>query len=236
MLEENRFYAGYQVFEILRDERGSITLKLPLPSGITEIFYLGIENGIEGMQPSSVERDEQRSMRIYKIIFYFCAALMIAVTAYAFAASVMEYFSTGRVVIGEVLVNTEFPFPGLPKLVTYLMISSVVGWYCVIKIGGSRTEHTSKTVRSILKLVALAIAIVTFYEVIYNFVVWNALMTADVISGIMRIDVLNIPYPNPETPWSLVFATKMFLAAFVISSHAFYVMVRIDKKALPEQV
>ena len=34
----------------------------------------------------------------------------------------------GKVVIGEVLVNTEFPFPGLAKLVTYLMIVTVVGW------------------------------------------------------------------------------------------------------------
>ena len=85
-------------------------------------------------------------------------------------------------------------------------------------------------------MIALAIAVVTFYEVIYNFVVWDALMTADAISGIIRIDVLNIPYPNPTTPWSLVFATKMFLSAFVISSHAFYLMSRPDSKLLPEQV
>jgi hypothetical protein len=61
-------------------------------------------------------------------------------------------------------------------------------------------------------------------------------MTADAISGIIRIDVLNIPYPNPTTPWSLVFATKMFLSAFVISSHAFYILSRPDSKLPPEQV
>jgi len=134
------------------------------------------------------------------------------------------------------LVDTEFPIKGLAKLVTYLMISSVVGWYCVTKLGRSKTENLSKTARSMLRLLALAIAVVTFYEVIYNFVVWNALMTADAISGIIRIDVLNIPYPNPTTPWSLVFATKMFLSAFVISSHAFYLMSRPDNKMQPEQV
>ena len=188
------------------------------------------------MQPKSVEKDEQRSMRVYKVIFYVCAAIMIIITAYALAESVREYLATGRVVIGEVLVNTEFPVSGFSKLVTYLMISSVVGWYSVTKIGRKRTENMSKTTRSILRLIALAIAVVTFYEVIYNFVVWDALMTADAISGIIRIDVLNIPYPNPTTPWSLVFATKMFLSAFVISSHAFYLMSRPDSKLLPEQV
>lgn len=188
------------------------------------------------MQPTSIERDEQRSMRVYKIVFYICAAIMIIVTAYASAESIREYLATGRVVIGEVLVDTEFPIKGLAKLVTYLMISSVVGWFCVTKLGRKKTENVSKATRSILRLLVIAIAVVTFYEFIYNFVVWNALMTADAISGIIRIDVLNIPYPNPTTPWSLVFATKMFLAAFVISSHAFYLMSRPDSKLLPEQV
>lgn len=188
------------------------------------------------MQPTSIERDEQRSMRVYKIIFYVCAGIMIIVTAYACAESIREYLATGKVVIGEVLVDTEFPIKGFAKLVTYLMISSVVGWYCVTKLGRRKTENTSKTTRSMLRLLALAIAVATFYEFIYNFVVWNALMTADAISGIIRIDVLNIPYPNPTTPWSLVFATKMFLSAFVISSHAFYLMSRPDSKMRPEQV
>jgi hypothetical protein len=57
-------------------------------------------------------------------------------------------------------------------------------------------------------------------------------MTAEAMRD---IDVLNIPYPNPDTPWNLVFATKMFLAAFVISAHAFYVLSRPDNK-LSEQV
>ncbi len=189
-----------------------------------------------GMQPRSVEKDEQRSMRAYKIIFYICAAVMILITAYALAESTREYLATGEVVIGEVLVNTEFPMNGLAKLVSYLMIVSVVGWFCVMKLGTKKTQNTSQTVRSILRLVALGIAVITFYEVIYNFVVWNALMTADAISGIINPDMLNIKYPSANTPWNLVFATKMFLSAFVISAHAFYVLSRPDSKLLPEQV
>ncbi len=189
-----------------------------------------------GMQPRSVEKDEQRSMRAYKIIFYICAAVMILITAYALAESTREYLATGKVVIGEVLVNTEFPMKGLAKLVSYLMIVSVVGWFCVMKLGTGKTENTSQTVRSILRLVALGIAVITFYEFIYNFVVWNALMTASAIEGIINPDMLKIEYPSSDTPWNLVFATKMFLAAFVISAHAFYVLSRPDSKVLPEQV
>jgi hypothetical protein len=42
--------------------------------------------------------------------------------------------------------------------------------------------------------------------------------------GIIRLDDINLPYPNPKTPWNLVFATKMSLSAFLIAAHGFYVM------------
>jgi hypothetical protein len=162
-----------------------------------------------------VEKDDLKARRIYLGVFYFCAFVMATITFYAIYVSLNEYLQTGRVVIGEVLVETEFPFRGLFKLVTYLMIVSVVGWYCVVRLGGDKV---------------LAIAVVSLYEFVYNFIVWNSLMTADAISGIMRFDDLNVRYPNPETPWNLVFATKMSLAAFLISAHGFYTMSKPEKK------
>lgn len=192
------------------------------------------------MQPTSVERDESRdeknSIRIYKIVFYICAAVMLGVTIYALTESLREYLDTGKVVIGEILVNTEFPMENFAKLVSYLMVASVVGWFCVMKLGKSKTENISHKSKSILRLVALTFAVITSYELLYNFFVWNALMTADALSGIFRIDVLNIPYPNPQTPWSLVFATKMFLSAAIISWHAFYMLSKPDQKVSAEQI
>ncbi|MEM2761001.1 MAG: hypothetical protein QXU32_08395 [Nitrososphaerales archaeon] len=188
------------------------------------------------MQPTSLERDEKNSIRIYKVVFYISAAIMIVATGYAVAESLREYLTTGKVVIGEVLVNTEFPIEGFAKLVSYLMVASVVGWFCVIKLGRSKTANISKTSKSLLRLIALAFAVITSYELFYNFFVWNALMTADALSGIFRIDVLNIPYPNPKTPWSLVFATKMFLSATIISWHAFYVMSKPEQRSATEQI
>ena len=39
----------------------------------------------------------------------------------------------------------------------------------------------------------------------------------------MKLDTINVPFPNPKTPWNLVFATKMSLAV-TISAHGFYLM------------
>ncbi|HEX9678416.1 hypothetical protein [Nitrososphaera sp.] len=181
---------------------------------------------------SALEKDDRSARKIYLGVFYFCAIVMASITFYALYVSIEEYQKTGKVVIGEVLVNTEFPLPGLAKLVTYLMIVSVVGWYCVVRLGGDKVSSIPKWAKAILQLTVLAIAVVSLYEFVYNFIVWNSLITADVLQGVFRFDDINVEYPKPETPWNLVFATKMSLAAFLISAHGFYTMSKPEKKDL----
>ena len=179
---------------------------------------------------TSVERSPRSDRKIYLGVFYFCSFVMAAITLYSLYISVNEYMQTGKVVIGEVLVETEFPVKGMAKLVTYLMIVSVIGWYCVVKIGGDAVSDIPPSIKAILQLAVLAIAIVALYEFVYNFIVWNSLITADAIKGVIDFDDKNVPYPNPKTPWNLVFATKMSLAAFLISSHGFYTMSKPKKE------
>ena len=175
-------------------------------------------------------KEEARTRWIFLTIFYCCAIIMAAITFYSLYVSIGEYTKTGRVVIGEVLVNTEFPTQGLAKLVTYLMIVSVVGWYCVTRLGGEKVKNIPPSIKSTLQLIVLAIAVIALYEFIYNFIIWSSLITADAMKGIIRLDDLNLPYPNPETPWNLVFATKMSLSAFLIEAHGFYIMSKPSTK------
>src|SRR5919205_2441548 len=180
---------------------------------------------------TTVEKDNLKARKIFLGVFYFCAFVMASITFYAIYVSLGEYMQTGKVVIGQVLVETEFPFKGLAKLITYLMIVSVVGWYCVVRLGGEKVKGIPKWLKSILQLIVLAMAVVALYEFVYNFIVWNSLITSDVIRGVMRFDDLSVEYPNPKTPWNLVFATKMSLAAFLISAHGFYTMSKPEKKS-----
>ena len=111
------------------------------------------------MHSPTLERDETTTKKIFLGIFYFCAAAMAIITFYAIYVSTLEYLVTGRVVIGEVLVNTEFPVPGFAKLVTYLMIVSVLGWYCVTRLGGEKVKNIPKTAKSVLQLIVLSLAV-----------------------------------------------------------------------------
>jgi hypothetical protein len=174
------------------------------------------------MRTSNIEWDDKRTALLYKIILYICGAIMAVITVYALSVSLVEYLETGRVVVGEVLVTSEFPIKGLAKPVSYLMLASVIGWYCVTRLGERVTSKNSRTSIALIELIAIAATVISLYELIYNFIVWNALITADLLRGTLDIDKLSMPYPNPNTPWSLVFATKMFLASLIISAHAWY--------------
>jgi hypothetical protein len=160
------------------------------------------------MTQSDLKNDDSRTRNFFLIVFYASAVGMVIITSYGLYISAGEYIKTGRIVIGEVLVNTEVPFSGFAKLVTYLMILSVVTWYSVTKIGGEKVTNIRNSSKSILQLIAIAIA------------------------GIANTDQINISYPNPETPWNLVFATKMNLAAFLISAHAFYKISKLRERQI----
>jgi hypothetical protein len=128
------------------------------------------------MRSSLQKNEEKRARTIFLVVFYFCATTMFLITIYSLYVSLEEYLSTGKVVIGEVLVNTEFPFPGLAKLVTYLMIVTVVGWYCVTKLGADKVNTIPESLKAIFQLIVLAIMVISLYEFVYNFVIWNSLL------------------------------------------------------------
>jgi hypothetical protein len=87
---------------------------------------------------------------------------------------------------------------------------------------------------ALLQLMLLGFSIIALYEVLYNFTVLNAQITAGIIDGVVPdIDRLSIAYPDPDRPWNLIFATKIFLAGFIISTHAFYLSIK-PRKSLDE--
>jgi hypothetical protein len=78
----------------------------------------------------------------------------------------------------------------------------------------------------------LAIAVIAIYEFTYNLFLWNSFSIANLLKGVYKLDSISISYPNPKTPWNLIFATQMTLAAFLISAHGFYL---ISKSKIKEK-
>ncbi len=181
------------------------------------------------------QRHLQESDKAYKVflyIFYVCAFIMGSSMFYGVYVTTIEWMENGTYVMGEAIHNTVIPFENFARVSTWIFFSTIIGWYCVSRIGWKKTAG-NKIVgwrMSLLQLMLLGFAIITLYEVLYNFTVLNAVITAGIVDGqVPDIDRLSIAYPDPDRPWNLVFATKVFLACFIISAHAFYLSTRPRK-------
>ncbi len=168
---------------------------------------------------------------VYICGFYLSAIFMLVISLYGAYVGTLDYLDTGKIVIGEILVKTHFPTSGSFSLVTYLMIFSVLAWYTITKIFENKTKQISKSIRSVGLIIVLIFWAVALYELVYNLFLLNSLMTKSVINNNLDFETLNIPYPTKETPWNLIFATKMFLAGTLITSHAFYIISSSIKKS-----
>lgn len=171
-----------------------------------------------------------KAYKVYLYIFYVCGASMLSIMAYGTWAMYTEWQQKGTYVMGEVLVTTEFPFAHFAKLTTWLFFSCIIGWYCVSRIGWKKAVGLHSWRMSLLQLMLLGFAIINLYEVLYNFTILNAQVSAGIIAGqVPDIDRLTIAYPDHTRPWNLIFATKIFLVGFLISAHAFYLSTRPRK-------
>lgn len=171
--------------------------------------------------------------KVYLYIFYLCAAIMASSFAYGVYVTTLEWLESGTYVMGETIHNTAVPFENFARVSTWIFFSSIIGWYCVSRIGWKKTagNKITGTRMALLRLMLLGFVIITLYEVFYNFTVLNAQIAAGVVNGeVPDIDRLAVSYPDPDRPWNLVFATKVFLASFIISAHAFYLSTRPRKQ------
>ncbi len=172
------------------------------------------------------------SYKVYLYIFYLCASIMLASFVYGVYVTMIEWMEKDTYVMGEAIHNTAIPFENFARVSTWIFFSTIIGWYCVSRIGWKKTagDKITGTRMALLQLMLLGFAIITLYEVLYNFTVLNAQITAGVVNGVVPdIDRLMVAYPDPDRPWNLVFATKIFLACFIISSHALYLSTKPRK-------
>ena len=151
---------------------------------------------------------------------------MLIITFYSGYKSAISFTLTGKIIIGDILVETEFPFKGGMKLVNFLMIFSIISWFTAIKIYEDSIKKLSVKLKTLIQIISIIAATITIYELIYNFAIWNSLITSNLFNNIFDPNNTTINYPIPEVPWNLYFATQMLLAALVITFHSYYVMTK----------
>jgi hypothetical protein len=166
---------------------------------------------------------------MYKIVCLVSFAIIIIVTIYGIITALMY----GIKVVGETFVNLEFPPPTISpiyaKPITWFMASLIVFWFSFLELNREMILKFSKLSRQLFMLITFFIGAMALYEVLFNFTLWGSLMGASKILGELNPDILINPFPNPEIPWNLVFATKIYLSLTIISFYTFYFLSRLSK-------
>lgn len=184
------------------------------------------------MKLIDLSSDEQRRRTVFRVLGVAALGVVVATSLYGLVATIIQ----GVDVVGQTLVEIEFPpisaFPLFySKPVTWLSAAILVLWFCVLELGKERIARIQPLTRSFLKFLAFFVAGMAFYEVLFNFTLWSGLIAKGAIVGELNPDVMINPFPNPKTPWSIVFATKMFTVLTIVSAYSFYYLQRLE--ALP---
>ena len=170
------------------------------------------------------------SVALHQTIVLICTAVIMVITSYGIVASV-----TGHIdVVGATLVNVEIPSPAVSpitvKPVSILMVAALGLTFSGYELLKPKFLAFSETQISVMKLLAFLGIVLTGYEVLYNFTIWTASIASTSLLGVLNPDILINAFPNPKTPWNLVFATKLATTGFAIAIYTFYVFRQAEKK------
>ncbi|MDG6926091.1 MAG: hypothetical protein JRN09_06015 [Nitrososphaerota archaeon] len=177
-------------------------------------------------QMGELRKEEEKTRVMYEVVAWVSGITMVAVLVYGLVTALLS----GIDVVGVSLVNVEFPFTFMAKPVTYLSVASVTFFYSSLQIWQNRIARMSLFRLSFVQLFAIVVAVSSAYEVLYNFMLWGAFLSNQLLtSSIHALNLVNsIDTPGP-VPWNLVFATKIFFSTFVISGYAVYFLRRIHR-------
>jgi len=178
---------------------------------------------------TELRKSEKNTILMYNIVAWVSGLILLAVLAYGIVSTILA--SGGVVDIGATFVNVDFPLPFLAKPVTYLSIASVTFFYSTLWVWEPRIAKWSRLKLSAIQFFAIVVAFASAYEVIYNFMLWGAIYSAQVLIGDLNPNVITSPSTSPSViPWNLVFATKMFSSLLFIGAYTAYFLRRVHSR------
>lgn len=165
--------------------------------------------------------------RVLRLVAWVSSLTIVAVIIYGIAASLVT--TGGELAIGIALVNVEWPLPFFAKPVSYFSIACVALFYSGLRLWEDKIAKWPRHFLSFLQLIGFVVAFASAYEVLYNFMIWGAFFSVQILQGVSNPSFISTGVP---VPWNLDFATKAFSALFVISGYSVYFLRRLTKTDL----
>ncbi|MCS7116315.1 MAG: hypothetical protein RMJ31_03615 [Nitrososphaerota archaeon] len=175
--------------------------------------------------------------KLYKIFAIIALVVLCGTSIYGIVATIIQ----GVDVVGETLVTIEFPYITVfplfyAKPVTWMVASLIVLTFTMLELNKQRIAKVRKPVRDFLRFFLFFVGSMALYEVMFNFTLWSGLISAAEIRGELNPDLIKNPFPNPKTPWNIVFATKFFTVITILSFYGFYFLQRLESEEVKSGV
>lgn len=168
----------------------------------------------------------------YQVLCIACTAVIVSISTYGIVASIMGHID----IVGATLVNVEIPpswlSPVTVKPVSLLMIAALGLAFSGLELAKPSFLKFSNRTYSFIKLIAFVGATLAAYEVMYNFAIWTAEISTNSLLGILNPDVIINQFPNPKTPWNLVFATKGSTTLLAVGLYVFYYVRQVEREKI----
>jgi len=144
-------------------------------------------------------------------------------------------FVNGVEVVGQTFVTVEFPpihvFPIFyMKPITWLTFAIILFTYSTLELYRERITTVSDTKTNLALLVSFIVASLSAYELLFNFTLWGGLIASGSLLGNLNPDIIVNPFPNPQIPWNIVFATKMYFSLTVVGLYFFYFVSKVKQE------
>ncbi len=183
------------------------------------------------MKIIDLSTDREKVRTFFRVVSICSLVVIVSTSAYGLLAAIIQDAD----VVGETLVTFEFPpisvFPLFySKPITWLSAALLALFFSVLELSVETVSQWSKPRRDFLKFAALFVGAMAFYEVLFNFTIWSGLIARDAILGELNVDIIKNPFPNPQIPWNIVFATKLFTVLTIIAAYSVYHLQRIEMR------
>jgi hypothetical protein len=118
------------------------------------------------------------------------------------------------------------------KPITLIFFFTFICWGSCLQFFKVKLSKINKNWIDFAILISFLVFLASLYELFFNFALWGALMT---ITNVENPDILYNEFPNPNTPVSLVYATKIVILIFSISIYSIYFLHNIRKREKAEK-
>ena len=166
---------------------------------------------------------EDKTRKLLKFLAVFSLTIIIVMTVYGVVAAVVS----GVEVFGLTFVNTEIPpiewFPYFyMKPITWLVFAILLFVFSTVELYEAKLAAIAPFYKTLVRAGTFVVGGLSLYEVLWNFMFWSGMVAVG--RGELHPDLVINPFPNPEIPWSVVFASKLYVASTIVCAYLFYVV------------